>query len=59
MTQGCPRPDPAEAETRSEHGVGYPAHIKREFERYLSCGTACRRVDSHILSTSFDTRRSG
>ena len=28
----------AEAEARSEHGVGYPAHVKREFERYLSCG---------------------
>ena len=28
----------AEAEARSEHGGGYPAHVKREFERYLSCG---------------------
>ena len=28
----------AEAEARSEHGGGYPAHVKREFARYLSCG---------------------
>ncbi len=28
----------AEAEGRSEHGFGYPEHVKREFWRYLSCG---------------------
>jgi hypothetical protein len=28
----------AEAEARSELGFGYPAHVKREFLRYMSCG---------------------
>ena len=28
----------AQAEARSDHGFGYPAHVKREFERYLACG---------------------
>jgi hypothetical protein len=28
----------AEAEERSEHGFGYPRHVRREFERYLVCG---------------------
>ena len=32
----------AEAEARSEHGCGYPAHIRREFSRYLACGQYAR-----------------
>ena len=39
----------AQAEARSEHGVGYPAHVKREFERYLSCAhqpDAQRTIDA-------------
>ena len=28
----------AEAEALSEWGYGYPKHVKREFDRYLSCG---------------------
>ncbi len=31
----------AEAEGQSEHGFGYPSHVRREFERYLSCGAMC------------------
>jgi hypothetical protein len=31
----------AEAEARSEYGFGYPAHVKREFERLLTCGQFC------------------
>jgi hypothetical protein len=31
----------AEAEAQSPYGMGYPAHVKREFERYLSCGQFC------------------
>jgi len=32
----------AEAEARSPHGTGYPTYVKREFERFLGCGLACR-----------------
>jgi len=32
----------AEAEARSPHGTGYPSYVKREFERFLGCGLACR-----------------
>jgi hypothetical protein len=28
----------AQAEADSEHGFGYPRHVVREFERFLSCG---------------------
>jgi hypothetical protein len=28
----------AEARRRSESGAGYPAHVEREFRRYLDCG---------------------
>jgi hypothetical protein len=28
----------AQAASQSEHGFGYPAHVKREFERFLTCG---------------------
>jgi hypothetical protein len=28
----------AQAAERSEHGVGYPAYVAKEFERYLDCG---------------------
>ena len=28
----------AQAAERSEHGVGYPAHVAKAFERYLDCG---------------------
>ena len=28
----------AQAEADSEHGFGYPRHVEREFERFLSCG---------------------
>ena len=28
----------AQAEAQGEHGYGYPAHVKREFERYQACG---------------------
>ena len=28
----------ADAEARSEHGCGYPAHVRREFSRFLACG---------------------
>lgn len=31
----------AEAELRSPYGMGYPAHVKREFERLLTCGQFC------------------
>lgn len=27
-----------QAAERSEHGVGYPAYVAKEFERYLDCG---------------------
>ena len=32
----------AEAEASSDSGGGYPLYVKREFERYLSCGQICR-----------------
>jgi hypothetical protein len=28
----------AQAAAQSEHGFGYPAQVKREFERVLTCG---------------------
>ena len=28
----------AEAGPRSEYGLGYPAHVRREFSRFLACG---------------------
>lgn len=31
----------AEPEASSAYGGGYPAYVKREFERYLSCGQIC------------------
>ncbi len=55
----------AEAEARSEHGGGYPAHVKREFERYLSCGQlaggftrlACRSCgQQRLIPTSCKAR---
>ena len=32
----------SEAETSRGRGAGYPVYVKREFERYLSCGQICR-----------------
>jgi hypothetical protein len=32
----------AEAEARSEYGLGYPAHVRREFSRFLGCGQYAR-----------------
>ena len=32
----------SEAEARSEHGCGYPAHVRREFSRFLACGQLAR-----------------
>ncbi len=31
----------AQAEAQSDYGFGYPNYVKREFERYLSCGMPC------------------
>ncbi len=31
----------AEAEAQSDYGFGYPSYVKREFERYMSCGLFC------------------
>jgi hypothetical protein len=32
----------AETRARSEHGYGYPAHVERAFNRYISCGILAR-----------------
>src|SRR6516164_1647466 len=31
-----------QARERSEHGLGYPRFVEREFEKFLSCGLLCR-----------------
>ncbi len=32
------RLQPKALRAENEHGFGYPAHVKREFERFLTCG---------------------